>query len=66
MKPLVTKGLTAGLSMLIDYLTTEKPLRTWLRKRRAAKNAEAVPLAAELDQAADKALAEAAKKLGKN
>lgn len=65
MKPVAKSLITAGVGALIDYLRTEKPLRTWIRKRRAAKGKGPVLDTQTADDLALKGLDEAAKRLKK-
>lgn len=67
MNPLIKKGLTLGVGALFTYLREEKPLRTWIRKRRAAKGKDPLlnvhSLDAELKRAIEFAEKEAEKKI---
>lgn len=68
MNPLIKKGLSLGVGALIDYLRTEKPLRTWIRARRAKKGKKPIlgnvhTVDRELERALDFAEKEAAKKI---
>jgi hypothetical protein len=64
--PLIKKGISLGVGALIDYLRTEKPLRTWIRARRAKKGKPPIvgsSVDRELERALDFAEKEAAKKI---
>lgn len=65
MKPVVKGLLSVGVGALIDYLREEKPLRTWIRKRRAAKGKGPILDTQTGDDLALKGLDEAAKRLKK-
>lgn len=62
MKPIFTKVITIGVSELIGYLREAKPLRTWIRKRRAAKGRDPILDARVADDLANRGLDEAARR----
>jgi hypothetical protein len=65
MKPVARQLISVGVGALIDFFRTEKPLRTWIRKRRAAKGKGPILDTQTADDLALKGLDEAAKRLKK-
>ena len=65
MKPVARQSISVGVGARIDFFRTEKPLRTWIRKRRAAKGKGPVLDTQTADDLALKGLDEAAKRLKK-
>jgi hypothetical protein len=57
--------LTLGAGAAIEYLRAEKPLRTWIRKRRAAKGKDPLVDQARIDELADEGLEKARKEVDK-
>lgn len=65
MKPAVKSLLGLGVSALVDYLREEKPLRTWIRARRAAKGKAPVMSAERADTLANQGLDKIAERVKK-